>query len=161
MTDSDSGALDRRITALEDRLAIYELVAAYGPAADAGQADAVADIWTDDGVYEIPGFEIDAGRIGVRDLICSDFHQELIARGAAHVLSMPTVQLEDDHAVATGYAQVIVADGDGFRVYRTVATRWEFRREAHGWRCSHRSNQLLDGRPEARALLSQAAQPRR
>ena len=46
-------ALAERVTALEDKLAILELMTAYGPAIDSGSADAVARLWTEDGVYDV------------------------------------------------------------------------------------------------------------
>ncbi len=40
-----SEALERRLQVLEDRAEIADLIARYGPAADSGDADAVAALW--------------------------------------------------------------------------------------------------------------------
>jgi len=49
-------SLARRITALEDQEAIRDLLARYGPLADAGDCAGAAALWTEDGVYEVGGF---------------------------------------------------------------------------------------------------------
>ena len=45
-------ALEARVRLLEDQLAIYQVMAAYGPAADAGATDQAVALWTDDGTYD-------------------------------------------------------------------------------------------------------------
>ena len=42
-------ALERRVQRLEDELEVTRLVASYGPLVDAGEADAVAALWAEDG----------------------------------------------------------------------------------------------------------------
>lgn len=41
--------LEQRLRRPEDELAIARLMASYGPLADAGDADAVAGLWAEDG----------------------------------------------------------------------------------------------------------------
>src|SRR6185369_14044483 len=50
--------LARRVTRLEDELAIHRLIASYGLAVDAGDADGSAATFTEDGVYDV-----DVGRM--------------------------------------------------------------------------------------------------
>jgi hypothetical protein len=146
--------LEERLRRIEDRLEIMDLIASYGPAADAGEVDRTARIWAEDGDYVVPGFDIPPTRAGVVELLEGDFHQTLIAGGSAHLLSPHVIRVDGDDAVATGYAFVVIpADGGGFRVLRSVATRWELHRGATGWECVRRVNSLLDGRPESRDLL--------
>lgn len=83
-----------------------------------------------------------------------ELHQSLIAGGSAHVLSLPYVVVEGDEAVATNYGRVYVPKPDGFGIFRTIASRWEFERRAGGWECVRRINELLDGCAEARELLA-------
>jgi ketosteroid isomerase-like protein len=168
MPDSGSEVLDERVRLLEERLLraedvleIGRLIASYGPAADSGDVEKTAAIWADDGRYEVPGFDIPPGRQGVADLLTADFHQALIAHGSAHLLSPHVIQVDGDRATATGYAFVVVpvtADTakDGFRVLRSVATRWELQRHEQGWECVRRVNGLLDGRSVSRELLGGA-----
>lgn len=42
-----------RLQSLEDREAIRDLIARYGPLADAGDAEAVAAQWSEDGSYAV------------------------------------------------------------------------------------------------------------
>ncbi|MDO9487571.1 MAG: nuclear transport factor 2 family protein, partial [Sphingomonadaceae bacterium] len=47
--------LESRLRELEDRLEIYQLLSAYGPLVDSGDAEATADLWVADGVYDWGG----------------------------------------------------------------------------------------------------------
>ena len=48
-------ALATRLRALEDKDAIRELIARYGPMADSGDASGVADLWSESGTYSVGG----------------------------------------------------------------------------------------------------------
>lgn len=159
MTVTDYDALAARLQAVEDRLAIIQLLASYGPAVDSGDAEATAGIWTADGVYD----SYPAPMHGHDDLVAmvgSDLHQGLINGGCAHLIGMPQVEVHGDTAVATGYSMLCVRDEatDGFRVWRVSANRWELTRTPTGWRTTNRVNRLLDGSAQARALLGAATQ---
>ena len=45
-------ALTQKVSALEDEVAIYRVLAFYGPAVDSGSPTEVAALWTEDGVYD-------------------------------------------------------------------------------------------------------------
>ena len=47
MTDDRIAALERRVRALEDQLAICQLIATYGPAVDSESAEAVGELRID------------------------------------------------------------------------------------------------------------------
>ena len=51
--DDRLAALERRIGLLEDQVAIYQLMAAYGPAADSGSTERATSLWAEDGVYDL------------------------------------------------------------------------------------------------------------
>jgi len=59
--EHDIATLASRLQTLEDREAIRELVAQYGPLADCGDAQALAALWCEDGAYEVVGFATDTG----------------------------------------------------------------------------------------------------
>ena len=48
-------ALEATVRTLADEREITRLVTAYGPLVDSGDADAVAGLWTPDGVYDVDG----------------------------------------------------------------------------------------------------------
>ena len=153
-------ALEWRLRALEDREAIRDLIAGYGPLADSGDARAVADLWTGDGVYEVLGFARAQGHEAIAGLITGPVHQALMARGCGHLLGPVTIVLDGDRAELRGHSVLFRRQdsGDGFEAYRVSANRWQLRRTAAaghgGWRVTHRSNAVLDGDPAARLLLA-------
>ncbi len=152
-------ALEQRIEALEDQLALLHLVSTYGPAVDSGTAEVVAGLWTEEGVYDvdIPGPL--RGRGEIAGMVRGEGHQGLIHNGAAHVLSMPHVVVDGDRAVVTGYSRVYAHRDDGFGVWRVSANRWECVRTDEGWRVELRINRPLDGAEESREILRRGVAP--
>ena len=146
--------IEQRLQRMEDMFEIYQLITAYGPSVDSGSAREAAELWTEDGSYEIPGIGSFPGHAGIIGMLEGELHQTLIHGGCAHIISMPHVTLDGDRAVATNYGRVYVRKEDGFGLFRVIATRWELARTDEGWKCVTRINELLDGRPEARALLA-------
>ncbi len=148
-------ALEARLTELEDREAIRNLIASYGPLADSGDAGGVAALWRDDGVYEVGGFGANRGHAAIAALIEGPTHQQLMHEGCAHLLGPVHIRIDGVRALALGHSCVLRHRDGGFEAYRVSANRWELAREADGqWRVTRRSNRLLDGDPAARALLS-------
>ena len=45
MTDSDAAGLEARLKIVEDKLAIYELIASHPPSADTGSADYTSSVY--------------------------------------------------------------------------------------------------------------------
>lgn len=157
--DERLARLEARVSELEDRLAIHDLVAAYGPLVDAGNAVAAAALWTAGGSYDVDTGRYD-GHEGIAAMVESRQHQRLIARGCAHTTSPPSVRLDGETAVAVTQSQLLVrrADGTGFDVLRATAHRWELARTPAGWRITTRTSRLIDGGDDARELLRLPAQ---
>jgi hypothetical protein len=146
-------ALERRLAALEDQMAILQLLAAYGPAVDGLDRDGVAALFAEDGSYDF-GSEPLRGRGAVATLIDLPSHRAYVKAGAAHTLTLPRIEVEGNRAVAINYSQVFVKAGGQWRADRTSANRWELARTAEGWKVKRRVNRLLDGSPGAREVLS-------
>ena len=127
---------------------ITQLVAAYGPAVDAGDAEAVAGLFTEDGWYDVAGRRYE-GRAALSAMVRGDAHQSLLARGVAHLMGLPRVTVDGDRAVAVNHSTVYLEG----QVWRVAANRWELVRTPDGWRVATRTNRLLDGSTEARELL--------
>ncbi|WP_405097429.1 nuclear transport factor 2 family protein [Micromonospora sp. NBC_01412] len=158
MTENDPiAALERRVRELEDRLALLQILASYGPGVDSGAATATAELWTEDGTYDTDLVTM-AGRTAIADMVTSDRHHQLIEDGSAHLQGIPHIQVTGDTAVVTAYSQLVLRnrDSDSYRIWRTGVNRWEFIRTAEGWKATHRINRQLDGSVEARDLLGTA-----
>jgi hypothetical protein len=146
--------LEARLAAVEDELAIYHVLATYGPSVDSGSADDAAGLFTEDGFYDA-GVGAWTGRDEIAGMVRGGGHQGLIMNGAAHVLGgVPHVVIDGDTAVATAYYHLHRRADDSFTVWRVTATRWELVRDDGTWRVARRVNRLLDGSSEARQLLA-------
>ncbi|MGZ4514651.1 MAG: nuclear transport factor 2 family protein [Mycobacterium sp.] len=153
---TDLGDLVARLRRLEDEREIAKLIASYGPAVDAGDADAAARLWASDGIYDVDGRRMQ-GRAGVHAMVNSSAHQNLIAKGCCHFLGPCVVTVDGDTAVAVCESLVLVrddGDGKGYRVWRCTANHFALERIDGQWRIGTRTSRLLDGGPEARALLA-------
>ena len=139
--------LEKRIGALEDQIAIYQLLMTYGPSADSGSDDVVLAIHHPDAEYD-SGLEVFRGADGIANMIASlPLHHDIMAGGSAHMASMPVVRIDGDQATAICHGQLLRFDpeADAFRIWRATAVRLEFRRTSDGWKIYRRVNQLLDG----------------
>ena len=147
-------ALERRVGLLEDEVVIHRLINSWGPAVDTGNADAAAALFADDGILE-SDLSYLIGPPAIAAMVLGEGHQSLIRGGSAHIPAFPIVQIEGDRASATGYTRVYRHTDDGYEVWRLSANHWEFRRTDNGWRVTRRTNHVIDGGPEAPAILTQ------
>lgn len=159
--------LERRIAELEDQVQLYQLMSAYGPLVDSGDAEATAALWVEDGIYDWggggtpdPDAKVKEGAAGaafsraaIADMVRGRYHQQIIHEGAGHVIGLPHIVMNGDEAVATSYSRLYRHDGENFRVWRVAANRWEFVRTPEGWRVKRRINRVLNGGEEPRQLL--------
>jgi hypothetical protein len=166
-TEARLAALEGRLSELEDQVALYQLMSAYGPLVDSGDAEATAALWVEDGIYDwgggpkpAPGAPMKEGAAGaaysqaaIADMVRGPYHQEIIHGGSGHVIGLPHIVLDGDTAVATSYSRLYRRDGENFRVWRVGANRWEFVRTPQGWRVKNRVNRVLNGDEEPRRLL--------
>lgn len=152
-------ALEERLRRVEDQLAITNLVAAYGPLVDSGNGPGAAQLWTEDGVYDVDTGAYE-GHDGITRMVDSAPHQQLIERGCGHLSSPPRVDVDGDTAVAVTHSQLVVRNrAGGFDVVRVTAHRWDLVRVPDGWRIARRISRLLDGSETARELLRPARRP--
>lgn len=149
-------ALQSRVQLLEDHLEITQLVAQYGPSVDSGSADATAELWTEDGVFNAVAAIEMHGRDEIAGMVRSDGHQDLILNGCGHVLTVPHVVVHGDEAEGRSYALNIRwdAEADRFWVARVSANTWRWVRTDDGWRIAERVNANLDGTAAHREMLA-------
>ena len=149
---TDVADLVARLRRLEDDRDIRQLIASYGPAVDAGDPDASARLWATDGVYDVDGWRME-GRADVHAMISSEAHQKLVRKGCSHFLGPCVVTVDGDDAVAVCESLVLIRDGDGYRVWRATAHHFALRRIDDQWQITTRTSRVLDGNPDAHALL--------
>ncbi len=146
------GVLEERLRRLEDERQVAQVVAAYGPLVDGGDAERVAALWEQDGVYDVDELLM-SGRAQIQAMVLSPAHQRWIAGGCAHLVGPPHVAVTGDEAVAVCHSLMVVHEEGTFVLRRATANRWRLRRSADGWQVTERTNRVLDGRPEAPELL--------
>src|SRR5271156_2071677 len=142
--------LERRIRAIEDRLAIYNLIASHPPSADTGAAAYAEAVYTEDGVFD-RGSNLSgaAGNKALGALLQSDGHRAAIAGGLAHFTGLPHVTLDGDTATVISYLQILTPKKSGepvevpnhgasrgYHIHRVVTNRGDWVRPGSGWRSS-------------------------
>ena len=145
--------LTRRVQVLEDELAIHRVIVRYGLAVDIGDADATADTFVEDGVYDVD-VGLMRGREAVREMVRSERHQKMVGN-CAHQIGPAVVEIDGDRATATGYSRVYLRTDAGIQVYRVSLNHWQLERRAGEWRITHRTTRLL-GHAEARRVFETA-----
>ncbi len=166
---STPDSFEDRLRAVEDKLAIYHLIASHPPAADTGTDRYYRDAFAADGEVDLGGGKGARGNEAIAAIVKTPEHQAAIAGGLCHFAGLPRVEVDGDNAVATSYLQIITPDrqaaprelsghgaSTGFRIHRVGANRWELKRGKNGWKVTRRTLRPLDGNDEARDLLRRA-----
>ncbi len=164
-------SLERRLRAVEDRLAILDLIASHPPATDSASRDHAASFWSDEGIVDMG--DGPKGYKAMMAILTSPGFKEAQGQGICHFTSLPQITLDGDKAVATSYIQILAADSKGeafalsahgtskgYRVLRVSANRWDLVRTRKGWRIKSRAWRGMDN-PAARDLLRGTIEPRK
>ncbi|MEP5566710.1 MAG: nuclear transport factor 2 family protein [Halioglobus sp.] len=164
---SEPDDLLSRLQAVEDELAIRNIVTRYGLAVDCGDADTAAALHTSDCIYEVaaPGSgREDGGRHkedrlilegpqAIRDMLNAAEHQALLP-DCAHTVGSLHVSLEGESATVTGYSRLYHSQGEDVRLVRLGFNRWLLRKEAQGWKIQRRTSCPI-GSEAAQQLLKE------
>lgn len=160
MTDTAHlvASLLERVQVLEDKAAIHAVLTAYGPAVDAGDADAVGRLWAEDAVYDID-IRVMRGRDAITEMVRTSPHQDYINEGCGHLLDPMHIDVDGDTSVATCHSLLLRRnpDEDSFRVWRVTANRFDLARVEGMWLIKRRTARVLDGSSAARELLARAS----
>ena len=148
-------ALEARLRAAEDQLEILRLLNTYGPAVDSGSAEAAADLWTADGIYDAGGvtrFTPDA----LIKMYNDDGHQGLVHSGVSHLTATPRIEVNGDEAAAVAYSFVVLRRGEEWFFMRAAINHWHLVRTTAGWRIKERFNRVLDGTADSHDVMRRA-----
>jgi len=169
MTEQQHG-LEQRIRAIEDRFAVYNLIASHPPSADTGAAAYAEAVYTEDGIFD-RGAELSGatGNRALGALLQSEGHRAAIAGGLAHFTGLPHVTLDGDSAIVISYLQILTPKKSGeavevpnhgasrgYHIHRVVTNRWDLVRTEAGWKIKRRTIRLVDGSEPSREILRDA-----
>lgn len=153
-------SVESRLERVEAELAIRNVIARYGMAADCGDVAAALDCHTEYAVYVVSnpraGRDGEAGDLELRghqaiaDMLGSEMHQSLLP-DCAHTVGPLVVEVEGETAKVTGYSRVYHKQA----LMRVAVNRWTMRREGPHWKIARRESRVV-GEEAAQALLKQA-----
>ncbi len=150
-------ALENRVRELEDKLAILQVVAGYGPSVDGGAVREAGLLWTKDSWYDTdssPAASVPHGRAGIEGAAKSFLEDPV---GLAHISHLPLIKVDGDRATAVNHSNTFHQDGDEFRLGRVSSNRWDLVRVEGRWQIERRVNRLLNGSKESKDLLADGA----
>ena len=138
--------LAARVQRLEDEREITRVLTRYGFAVDLGDADATGALYTDETVIDLGLTSEFRGTEGARQLVLDERHQEIVGR-CAHTMGpfVIDVDIDGDHATATGYVRVYISDPDmrNPRLWRIGYTKLELRRSGAKWQIAERLSRSI------------------
>jgi hypothetical protein len=162
-------SLEDRLRAIEDRLAIYTLIASHPPSADTAAANYTREVYVEDGVFDrgpklegaygvdaIASFHPEAGAQGSHSRgTCSlrrpASHRSTRRSGHRNLLSPDPLFRSSGRATRTAQPRV----SQGYRIHRVVANRWQLVKTKGEWMIKTRTILPIDGSSEPLEILSQ------
>ena len=153
-------SIEDRITKVEAELAIRNVIARYGMAADCGDVKIALDCHMQDAIYVVSnpraGRDGDAGDLelkghqAIADMLKSKMHQSLLPE-CAHTVGPLVVEVDGQMAHVTGYSRVYHDQ----KLMRLAVNVWNMRKDGGDWKIAKRESRLV-GDNKAQALLKKA-----
>jgi hypothetical protein len=154
-------ALEARLRAAEDHLAIQNLLMTYGPLVDSATAQPAGRLWVEGGGYNFTLPDGGTKRLAAPDEIAGMYtwpgHIDLVNTGCAHLTATPKITVRGDDAEAVGYSFVVLKEEERWFLWRAAVNHWTLRRTPEGWRIVERFNRALDGSPESHDVMRKVA----
>jgi uncharacterized protein (TIGR02246 family) len=151
-SEATAELLAKRVQRLEDLGAIHQLFVDYGRHLDAGDIEAYASLFADDGEVLLGPLGRARGRAAIKELMTRALAGP---KGSSfHIISSPQVSLDGDFATATVMWSVIARTAEGGAALTMVGRHVdELRRERDGWRFVRRKGyvDLPSALPQPRA----------
>jgi hypothetical protein len=150
-------ALEARLKAAEDHLAILNLLNSYGPLVDSCTAKEAGELWVEGGGYNFGLNDGATKRLVAPDEVAGMYswpgHVDLTRTGCAHLTATPKITIDGDRAQAVGYSFVVLREGERWFAWRAAINHWTLRRTPQGWRIQERTNRTLDGSDESHETM--------
>jgi uncharacterized protein (TIGR02246 family) len=156
VNDDDRALLEllaRRVQVLEDERAIHNTLTRYGFGVDSDDPEGTANLYAEDCVIDIDNVSFMHGRDEVNAMVKGELHQAILPN-CAHLMGPFAIEVEDDRAVATGYATVYVRSDGETRVWRQAFGRWQLERRDDRWQIVRRTSRAV-GTVDAQRLINE------
>jgi ketosteroid isomerase-like protein len=152
--------MEARLARVEAELAIRNVIARYGLAADCGDIGAALACHTEDAVYVVSDPNAGRGDAGddlelrghqaISDMLNSEMHQSLLPN-CAHTVGPLVVAVGEDTAKVTGYSRVYHDQ----KLMRLAVNVWQMRKIGDAWKIARRESRVV-GDAKAQDLLKLA-----
>lgn len=156
--------IEERLYKVEAELAVRNVIARYGLAADCGDIETALSCHTKDAVYVVS--DPNAGRgaasadlklIGhtaISDMLKSDMHQSLLPN-CAHTVGPLDIKVSDGHAEVLGYSRVYFKKDGLPKLMRLAFNHWTMEETDAGWKIARRESRVM-GEDAAPNMLRRA-----
>ena len=145
------------MTRIEAELAIRNVIARYGMAADCGDVETALACHIEDALYvvsnpkagrgdEIGDLEL-RGHQAIADMLTSEMHQSLLPN-CAHTVGPLVVDVNSETAKVLGYSRVYHQQA----LMRLAINQWTMRKDGSEWKIARRESRVM-GEPAAQELL--------
>lgn len=152
---------DQRLDRVEAELAIRNVIALYGLAADCGDIDTALSCHTEDAVYVVSNpnagrgaasgdLEL-SGHSAIHKMLASDMHQSLLPN-CAHTVGPLVVKVDGKTASVLGYSRVYHKADGAACLMRLAFNRWGMREQNGAWKIARRESRVI-GEDAAQSLL--------
>lgn len=150
-------SLEDRITRIEAELAIRNVIARYGMAADCSDIETALACHTQDAVYVVSnpnaGRGVETGDLelkghqAIADMLSSEMHQSLMP-DCAHTVGPLVVEVSSDAAKVLGYSRVYHKQA----LMRLAINQWKMQKIGTQWKIARRESRVM-GEQAAQDLL--------
>jgi hypothetical protein len=157
-----------RITALEDRFEILNLLAGSAFSSDLASESYWKNMFTEDATFDRGSTRQDNGRDEILKIVNSPDQKEAIKAGMTHLAMLPHITIKGDTALATGYLLIVIPDtaashvklpgkgiSPGFSIYQITVNQWKLLKTTEGWKVTNRTVRPISS-ADSRAILQEA-----
>lgn len=154
--------IEARLERVEAELAIRNIIALYGLAADCGDIATALSCHTQDAVYVVSnpraGRDGDAadleleGHAAISDMLSSEMHQSLLPN-CAHTVGPLHVTVTGNTATVIGYSRVYNSVNTHPALMRLAFNMWTMKKSHGDWRIARRESRVM-GEDAAQNMLT-------